>query len=192
MEGLLRLQRAPDLRQRNSLLANLLFLYHTMKASEQMLTLAVEKSKGNGLLEKYFREHLEEERGHEKWLAEDLKHADILVEETSASTNAAAMCGSIYYHLYHGDPSALLGYMLLMEGRPLSREGLLQLEKLHGKELLRTLRYHVEHDQGHAQRLKGLIDRLPEKSQEVVREAAMCSAHFFGLAMFLITLKERN
>lgn len=147
---------------------NLVFLYHVIRASESLLLMA--RMKSTDSLAAYFAEHLEEERGHEKWLAEDLKSVGLDAKRTPIPIEAVEMVGYVYYFVLHVDPCALLGYMLLMEGTPMTPERLEALEKQYGAPLCRTLRYHAEHDHDHAKKIMEIIATLSEDRQKLVKQ----------------------
>ena len=174
--------KSPDLADINSVLRNLTFLYHTMKASEHLLEVAVECSKCRPELQASYAEHLEEERGHHLWLATDLNSAGVDVLKTGVPVKAVEMVGSQYYLMHHVDAAALLGYMALMECFSCSLEVVEKLEEAYGKELFRTVRYHAEHDTDHGADVADAIDRLPEASKALVLENAMQAARYFCAA----------
>lgn len=175
---------AVDLQNRTAFLSNLVYLWHVIRASERLLEVAIEHSSDS--LRKYFLDHLEEERGHAKWLAEDLATADIAMRRTDFLPLAAEMVGIIYYFVQHIDPAALLGYMLALEGLPMPLSQIEKLEATHGKELLRTLRYHAEHDIDHGAALSETIDALPEETRDIVFHAALLTnQHLLKAASFL-------
>lgn len=160
------------------LVPNLIFFYHTMIASEQLLIEAEERSEGP--LQAYFREHLEEERGHARWLAEDLQSVGIKVSETQIPVEAVEMVGSVYYMVFHVEPCALLGYMQALEREdwPL----LPQWRKDHPPSLLRTLEYHAEHDPTHARDLKRIIGTLTTDQKALVEQTRNRTLHYLQRA----------
>lgn len=139
--------------------ANLLFMYQVMKASERLLEEAIKECK-SGALRDYYVDHLEEERKHEEWLAEDLKWFGIDVTAISTIPLAAALAGAQYYNIKHVSPACLLGYMAVLEGFPFEIEVLKQLEAIYGKAPFRCLRYHAVHDQEHRVDLFRVIDAV--------------------------------
>lgn len=167
-----------DLRDRKVLLSNMARLYHIIRASETLLEVAVMRSNQNWQLKTYYLDHLEEERNHHVWLLEDLKIAG--VNPFPCPPSSSAFAGAIYYHIRHTSPVALLGYMLVMEGNPMSLPMVGELEEIHGKDLLRTARYHSEHDVDHARDLFGMIDDLPVQDQMTVKQVALETAHRFA------------
>ena len=180
LEDVRRQYRALDLSDPRIFLKNLVFLHNVIAASEHLLEVAITRAKG-GLLE-YYRAHLEEERQHEKWLAQDLESAGIDVATLPISPEAVAMAGSQYYLIYHVDPVALLGYMAVLECFPLSDEHMEALESIHGKALCRTLRFHAVHDVDHGADVLAMIDRLSAKQFQLVLENAVQTALYIGAA----------
>lgn len=138
-----------------------------MTASERLLKEAAEEATGR--LKEYYVSHLEEEREHELWLADDLKSIGVNVKEIPPIRLATEMAGSQYYLIKHGNPASLLGYMAVLEGFPMPMEIVEALEKLHGKKLLRTARFHAEHDQEHKIELFEVIDEIADT--DILRNA---------------------
>jgi rubrerythrin len=148
-------------------ISNLIFLYHVIVASENLLVVAAMTCKDEKLRE-YFERHLLEEKGHAQWLAEDLASVNVKVQETKIPPLAREMVGSIYYAIFHVDPVALLGYMHALESWPLSEERLQELEKQYPASLLRTTRHHAQHDPGHVEFLRAVINELPSHQRELI------------------------
>lgn len=150
-------------------LQSLIFLYHTMVASENLLLQAVRNSRQKWLTD-YFAKHLKEERGHHKWLAADLKEIGIDATKTEIPIAAAEMVGFVYYFIFHVNPVALLGYMKRMEGSPRSIEEIEQLEATYGAPLIRTLRWHAIHDIEHGKEIDAAIARLNDGEKKLVQQ----------------------
>lgn len=146
------------------LIPNLIFLYHVMVASEPLLRAAIAHTT-DAALKAYFERHLEEERDHAQWLAEDLKSADIEVARTVAPLIAVQMAGSIYYLIFHAHPAALLGYMRVLESWPMDQQKFAERGKGYPKALLRTLNHHIDHDPDHLKDLLAVIESVPEQAQ---------------------------
>ena len=145
-----------DFTSRAVLVQNLVFLHGIMTASENLMYLAAQDAKG--WLRAYLLKHLEEERDHAKWMADDLK--DEGVDISLPSIPAMELAGSMYYLIEHVNPVCLLGYMAVLEGFPANLEFVAELEKVHGKKLLRCLRYHAENDLEHRKELFNIIDKM--------------------------------
>jgi hypothetical protein len=172
--------KAQDLTDKNVFIKNLVFAYHVIRASEHLLQIAHDKS--DGILKEYFSTHLEEEKSHEKWLAEDLNSADVQVQSTAIPRLAVEMVGSQYYLIHHVSPCALLGYMARLECFPFPMKVVEELEEVHGKKLVRTLRYHAVHDVEHREDLLNMLDELPTACQLIALESAIQTTRYFGIA----------
>lgn len=162
-----------DIQNRAALIDNLVFMQQLMRATEGLLQDAADAA--NGDLRAYYLEHLEEERGHAEWLANDLQQAGVSVEPLIRK--AVEIAGAQYYLIKHVHPASLLGYMAVLEGCPTPLEVVEQLENLHGKDLFRTLRYHSEHDLHHRKDLFAIIDKAnaPEILSNAVQTAIYIS-----------------
>lgn len=159
----------------NHLIPNLIFLYHVIVASEKLLKEAIAKG-DDSRLRNYFEHHLEEEKDHAKWLAEDLQCVGIDVTRTDAPLVAIQMVGSIYYLIFHSHSAALLGYMLVLESWPMNREKFSEMGRPYPNQLLRTLNYHMDHDPAHLRDLVDVISSVPEHRKLISDVAAMTRA----------------
>lgn len=169
------------------LIPNLIFLYHVMAASENLLIVASTQTE-NPHLKAYFEKHLEEERGHAQWLAEDLECADIKVPGTNPPLIAVQMAGSLYYLIYHAHPSALLGYMRVLESWPMDKARFAELGKNYPKTLLRTLNHHIDHDPDHLKDLLAMIESVPEHRELIDNVSIMTRNYLKQAAQQLATL----
>lgn len=152
----------------------LIFCYHAMVASEQLLIEAEKRSEGE--LKEYFRAHLEEERGHAQWLAEDLASVGIRVQHTRIPVEAVEMVGSVYYMVFHVEPCALLGYMQALEKEEWPQ--MAQWERNYPPSLLRTLKHHAEHDPQHARDLRRIIETLTPAQKALVEQTRTRTLHY--------------
>lgn len=114
----------------------------------------------------YLERHIEEERGHDRWLLEDLEalglpRGEVLARVPADSTARAV--GAQYYWARHVHPVALLGYIAVLEGDAPSVEFLDELRTARGvpEAGLRTLYKHARLDVGHRLDLHELVERLP-------------------------------
>lgn len=135
----------------------------------------------------YYRNHIPEERGHDRWVLDDL---DALgVDRSEALTrppapSVASLAGAQYYWILHHHPVALLGYMMLLEGYPPVRA---EIEDLidrtgHSRRAFRTLLHHADVDPHHGAELDRVLDRLPlgEEHTSVLGLSGMWSVHLFA------------
>ncbi|MEW1908745.1 iron-containing redox enzyme family protein [Kitasatospora sp. NPDC085895] len=116
-----------------------------------------------GPLGAYLERHVEEERGHDDWLLEDLAAAGAAPDAGPPPVAAARLVGPQYYWIEHVHPVALLGYMTVLEGhapapwlagRLAARTGL-------PRAAFRTVHDHAVLDAGHRADLDALLDGLP-------------------------------
>lgn len=147
-----------DLTSRGNLIHNLLWMYQVIVASEPLMEEA--RSLSSPTLASYLRRHLDEERDHAKWLADDLLSVGVDVRTTPLNRNAVELAGTQYYLIKHVSPVCLLGYMAVLEGFPFPVSACDELEELHGKDVIRCLRYHAENDIEHRKELFKVIDKI--------------------------------
>ncbi len=155
---------------------NLTFLHDAVVASEQLLFEAAQLVDSlphepfQSRLSEYYRSHLEEERGHLTWLRSDLE--SVGVHPGAPNQHAMEMVGTQYYLLKHVHPAALLGYMAVVEGDPVSLAVVDSLEGLHGTTLFRFLRFHAAKDLEHRIELFEVMDAAPESAKQVIAQSA--------------------
>jgi pyrroloquinoline quinone (PQQ) biosynthesis protein C len=162
---------APDLRWRypEAMKAS----YHAIRASVPLLESALAEARARGPedavaagLARYLAHHIEEERGHDGWLAEDLARLGVSGEalaEEIPSPAVAAMVGAQHYWVRHAHPVSILGYLAVLEGEPPEESLLTEAAARAGlpEAALSTLRYHARVDKAHWQDLLDLFDALP-------------------------------
>lgn len=160
-----------DLTDRGVFLRNLVFVAFVIKASEDILRTAIESS--TGTLREYFYDHLAEETGHYEWLKRDLQFAGIVLDDCTIPAEAVAMAGSQYYLAKHANPTAILGYIAALECFAMPLETVEVLERIHGKDVCATLRYHAENDVDHGAEVLKMIDAVDPKYQRMIAENAV-------------------
>lgn len=168
-----------DLRRPEVFGVHYVWLYHVIRASENLIRRASQRAEGD--LKAYLQEHLLEEIGHEKWLCFDLEAIGIDAKSTVIPTSAMEMAGTQYYLVEHVSPVALLGYMLVFEGFPAQIELVDELAEVHGQEAVRTLRYHANHDVQHSADLFEMIDKITDEERDIVYQSAMQTLHYMRL-----------
>jgi hypothetical protein len=118
----------------------------------------------------YLSRHIPEEKGHDDWLVEDLKHLGI---EPSASfrrmpsLSAASLVGAQYYWINHFHPVCLLGYIAVLEGTPPTTTYFERVVKRSGlpKQAFSSLFKHARLDPQHCADLDKALDNLPLTSE---------------------------
>ena len=129
------------------------------------VSLRREDDTARGLVE-YLAQHLREEHGHDRILADDYARAngdrDALLTDPPTPT-VAGVVGAQYYWIQHVHPVALLGHIAVLEGYPPSADLAPFLARRTGlaPEAFRTLADHAHLDVGHREELWRLLDDLP-------------------------------
>jgi hypothetical protein len=117
-----------------------------------------------GLLDRYLRRHIVEERGHDDWILADLAAAGATPDLRAAPPPAVArLVGPQYYWILHHDPVALLGYIAVLEGNapaPALADWIVARTGL-PPGAVRTVRDHAVLDVAHADEVLALLDALP-------------------------------
>lgn len=180
-----------------ALVREYLFRTHCVaRASVSLMKVAVRAAKARakrdavaaGIVD-YLRQHIEEERDHERWLARDLAALGVRSEELAERVpppSIAAGVGAQYYWVQHFHPVALFGYMGVLES---SAPDLPSLKKALRRSpvapaAFRTLLWHAERDPQHSEELHECLDGLPL----VARHEAAVSAS----AQATLELLQRN
>ena len=119
-----------------------------------------------GALTAYLPTHIQEERGHDQWLLEDLERLGVpraAVFARVPSPAVACLVGSQYYWVLHHHPVALLGYLAVAEGYPAAPSLIEEMVARtgHPRDAFRMLAEHAELDPHHRDELDQLIDSLP-------------------------------
>jgi hypothetical protein len=117
-------------------------------------------------LARYLARHVDEERGHDQWLLEDLAVTGADPQEPLLripSPRVAALVGAQYYWLRHHHPIALIGHIAAIEGYPPPIGFAARLRRLTGypKAAFRAIAVHERLDLRHRSELWDAIDGLP-------------------------------
>jgi heme oxygenase-like protein len=137
----------------------------------------------------YLERHIDEERGHDEWLLEDMESLGqdrSTILSRPPSSTVAAMIGAQYYWIHHYHPVALMGFLAPLEGHPPTTELIedLILRTGHDRRAFRTLLLHAELDPEHGEEIDRMLDDLvltPEQST-VLGVSAMHTVHLLARA----------
>ena len=119
-----------------------------------------------GPLVRYLERHIEQERGHDAWLLDDISVAGgdpARLADRLPSPVVAELAGAQYYWIEHEHPVALLGFIRVLEGNAPAPWLANRLAERTGlpDAAFRTVREHAELDCGHLTELDAAIDALP-------------------------------
>lgn len=170
-----------NMRRREEVIKNLVFLYHACTASEGLLLDAAQATLDCEGLRAYYSAHLEEEKGELAVLKEDLAFGGI--EPGMPNKHVMAMIGSQYYMLKHVHGCCLLGYLAVQEADPTPIKTVELLEDLYEKNLFRFLRMHAIKDLEHCKEIEHLIDSLPERFRPLIEWSADNTLDHYALAV---------
>ena len=151
--------------------AYLRVMHGVIRASVPLMELAVRRCAElprtdpvAGPLRHYLLRHIEEERGHDDWILDDLAvlgQSPAVVSELPPPV-VARLVGAQYYWIVHHHPVVLLGYIAVLEGNAPHRGLVRRLVRGAGlpEAAVRTVRQHAALDSGHVDDVYGLIDSL--------------------------------
>lgn len=114
----------------------------------------------------YLEEHIEEERGHDELLLQDLERIGFsrqAVLRRLPSPCIAAAEGAMHYWTVHHHPIALFGSMIPSECYPTGRDTIRWMQQQTGypRAAFRTMELHSDLDQGHGAEALAMLDSLP-------------------------------
>jgi hypothetical protein len=117
-------------------------------------------------LVEYLDEHVDEEKGHDQTLLDDLETLGVTrgaVLRRMPSPTVAQLVGAQYYWIEHHHPIAFLGFVAVMEGFPPTPALLETLRRRTGlpPAAFRTYEEHAQLDPGHRDHLDKTLDALP-------------------------------
>jgi hypothetical protein len=161
--------------------------HQVIRATVPLTRAALERARGldepvGPSLAHYLELHVDEERGHDETLLDDLALLDRpreAVLERMPSPAVASLVGAQYYWIFHHHPIAFLGYVGVMEGYPPTDELVGTLVERTGfpREAFRTFSEHGELDPGHRDHLDRTLDALPltDRHEQVIGTAAIAT-----------------
>jgi hypothetical protein len=157
----------------------LCLLHHTIRASVPLMELAARRAEELAAVDPaaaelvpYLRQHAIEEHDHDNWVLTDYRALGLDPSEIlrrPPSETVAALVGAVYYWTLHYHPTAILGYMAVLEGTPPTVELIDRLIASTGypRVAFHTLLHHAEIDPHHGQDLWDLLDLLPLDEDQI-------------------------
>ena len=145
----------------------------------------------------YLESHVDEERGHDEWVLQDLEATGFDRDEPLRRIPppaVAAVVGSQYYWIRHHHPVALLGHIAVVEGYPpaVSLAQTLEERTGFGADAFRSLARHSMLDIHHRDEFLDALDALPlqRAHEELVGVSALHTVR--GLIDVFEQLAERD
>jgi pyrroloquinoline quinone (PQQ) biosynthesis protein C len=150
----------------------LVAMHGVIRASVPLMEAAVRRCRNADVagrlatgLDAYLSRHIEEERGHDEWLRQDLAALGADPDELlrrAPDAVVAQLVGAQYYWIAHAHPAIVLGYIWLLESYPPAPAFIDELQRRtgHPAAAFRTLRRHADLDPGHRAELAALLDML--------------------------------
>jgi hypothetical protein len=145
----------------------------------------------------YLESHVDEERGHDEWVLQDLEATGFDRDEPLRRIPppaVAAVVGSQYYWICHHHPVALLGHIAVVEGYPPSVSLAHTLEERtgFGPDAFRSLARHSMLDIHHRDEFLDALDALPlgPEHEEIVGVSALHTVR--GLIEIFESVLERE
>lgn len=143
--------------------------YYYVCHSTRLLGLAAGRCRvdDRDLLHRRFVQHIGEEKLHERLALNDLRGLGLKLEDFPERSITKAFYESQYYKIEHLDPTALFGYILLLEGVAVSLcpEIYQRVARAHGKQCANFLRVHVEEDVDHLPKAFAQIEGLSQSQK---------------------------
>ena len=166
-------------------------LHCSIRTSVPLMETALERSRSRAddcavaaRLVPYFAQHIREEAHHDEWLLDDMELLGMdrqRVLSRVPAADVAAMIGAQYYWINHAHPVALLAYLAVVEGDPITVEALdgIVARTAIPQEGLRTFYKHAHLDIKHGADIWLLIDELPLERYHValLGVSAMLNIH---------------
>lgn len=134
------------------------------------------------LVARYLARHVEEERGHCEWVLDDLAALDFDRAEEARrplTCRAAALLGCGYTWAFESHPAAILGFLAVFEGDPMTVPFLEGVIARHGlpKESFGFYLDHARIDPRHSAEIFAMVDAVAEAAPELEEPISLCALH---------------
>jgi pyrroloquinoline quinone (PQQ) biosynthesis protein C len=131
-----------------------------------------------------FGKHIGEERSHEKLAQHDLSVLGVPPATLPEMNSTRMFYETQYYKIEHVGPTALYGYILMLEATgPACGDDLIQqVEVAHGPKCASFLRLHTSEDVDHVQKAIELVAQLPPQEQSpVIQNLGQSAQAYVGI-----------
>jgi predicted metal-dependent hydrolase len=157
--------------------------YYYVCHSTRLLGLAAGRCRvDRDALHRRFARHISEETAHERLALDDLNALGLSLERFPELAVTRAFYEAQYYKIEHLDPTALFGYILLLEGVAVSvgPEVYRRVIAAHSSDCAKFLKLHAEEDVDHLPKAFAQIDGLPPSEKEDIRLNMIQSAELYS------------
>jgi thiaminase len=147
--------------------------YHYVKHSTRLLAAAAARfptDEAGDLLHHRFAKHMAEEKKHELLCLHDLKALDFPLGAFSELPTTRMFYASQYFEVEHEDPTALFGYILVLEVTSVREGGWVRARvgEAHGEKAAAFVTLHAEEDVAHVEKAVRALDAVTEAQKERV------------------------
>ncbi len=126
----------------------------------------------NDALFKRFTAHISEEKNHEVVAINDLKALGMSINNFVELPITKVFYESQYYKIERKDPTALLGYIIFLEGVAVDVYPKIfsRIENAHGKAATKFLNLHIKEDPDHVDLALKFANEQPQVQRELIRD----------------------
>jgi len=170
--------------------------YHYVHHSTRLLAAAAARFPTNergDALHHRFAAHMREEQKHERLCIHDLRVLGSSVAEFRERPATRMFYEPQYFKIEHRDPTALLGYILVLEVLGAAGDGrtlMATLAEAHGENSLSFVKLHCEEDADHIEKGFAIVEGCTAEQIELIEENAWQTAHAY--AAMLREIREQN
>ncbi len=139
----------------------------------------------------HFEHHLSEESRHDLLAIKDIERLGKRITDYRESVHTQAFYQGQYYKIAFEGPTALLGYILFLEGLAVhwAKDSYLNIKDIH-KDSVLFLKVHAEEDPSHVGNAIGLIQSLSLQEQERILNNLSYSEALYQEMLENIMLKK--
>ena len=160
--------------------------YHYVHHSTRLLAAAAARFPTNergDALHYRFAAHMREEQKHERLCIHDLRVLGSSVAEFRERPTTRMFYEPQYFKIEHRDPTALLGYILVLEVLGAAGDGrtlMATVAEAHGAKSLSFVKLHCEEDPDHVDKAFAIVEGCTTAQIELVEENAWQTAHAYA------------
>jgi thiaminase len=130
-----------------------------------------------------FLQHAAEERSHHRLAEHDLRKLGRQIDQFPELPPTQALYQSQYYRVEHQAPTALFGYIFMLEGLSVAHGAWIheRVTQAHGKEAATFVKLHANEDEDHLEKAFDVVNQLGEKELSLIRENYLFTCSIYRL-----------